>query len=147
MISPQERRRLQEVTREELWAMPPEAFRATVAFLLRALGYRVNPDEETGDPRVDLLAWDVERKPWVVQIRRDLAVLDEPHVRHFVTLLGELEIARGILIVPGTITPAARAWTRRAHVYLWDGDRLTRMVQLAAGKRWKVGATSSAEEQ
>ncbi|MDQ7029042.1 MAG: restriction endonuclease [Ardenticatenia bacterium] len=147
MISPRERQRLQNITREELQAMSPEAFRTTVTFLLRALGYHVNPDETTDDPRVDLLAWDVERKPWVVQIRRELTILDEPHVRQFVALLHELEIERGILVMPGTMTPAARAWTRRAHVYLWDGERLTRMVQLAAGKRWKVETTPSHEEK
>ncbi len=131
-------RRLYDITVEDLRRMSPEAFRQAVAFLLDKLGYRVDPTQETGHPAVDLLAWDAERKPWVVQLRRDLEVLEEHHVSEFYALLRELEIERGILVLLGTLTPAARAWTRRAHVYLWDGERLTRMLQLAAGRRWKV---------
>ena len=131
-------RRLYDITVEDLRRMSPEAFRQAVAFLLDKLGYRVNLTQETGHPAVDLLAWDAERKPWVVQLRRDLEVLEEHHVSEFYALLRELEIERGILVLLGTLTPAARAWTRRAHVYLWDGERLTRMLQLAAGRRWKV---------
>ncbi len=131
-------RRLYDITVEDLRRMSPEAFRQAVAFLLDKLGYRVNLTQETGHPAVDLLAWDAERKPWVVQLRRDLEVLEEHHVSEFYALLQELEIERGILVLLGTLTPAARAWTRRAHVYLWDGERLTRMLQLAAGRRWKV---------
>jgi len=131
-------RRLYDITVEDLRRMSPEAFRQAVAFLLDKLGYRVDLTQETGHPAVDLLAWDAERKPWVVQLRRDLEVLEEHHVSEFYALLRELEIERGILVLLGTLTPAARAWTRRAHVYLWDGERLTRMLQLAAGRRWKV---------
>lgn len=131
-------RRLYNVHLDDLRRMSPDEFRHAVAFLLHKLGYHVNLNEETGHPAVDLLAWDAEKKPWIVRLRRDLDVLEDHHVREFYALLQELEIERGILVLLGTLTPAARAWTQRAHVYLWDGERLVRMLQLAAGRRWKV---------
>ncbi|RME11159.1 MAG: hypothetical protein D6802_07490 [Ardenticatenia bacterium] len=132
---------MRDITLEQMQTLPSATFKQMIALLLRSLGFRADPDADTEVEGVDMLAWDVEGKPWVVLLRREIAVLDEPIVAQFVRDLHETYgIERGIMVTCGTLTPEARAWTTRAHVYLWGADRLQKMLQLAGGKRWKIEA-------
>ena len=129
------RGKLRVVSIAELRAMPAEEFEQTIAFLLQTLGFQVDDSEGNQLEGVDLVAWDSEEHPWIVRFERERDIT-EPMVREFHAFIRRHDVERGVILTTEGLHEEARAWTRRALLYLWSGERLQKMLQLAGGKRW-----------
>lgn len=136
-MSPSSTEYLKGVSITELRSMPLEQFIDAIILLLGSLGFHVDESEDNDLPGVDLVAWDAEDHPWIVRFERGRDIT-EPMVRTFYDFIREHEVERGIMLTTEVLHEDARAWTQRALLYLWSGDRLQKMLQLAGGRRWKV---------
>lgn len=131
------RQRLHDISVADLRAMSDAEFESAVKLLLHTLGFHVDESEENDIPGVDLVAWDSEEHPWIVRFERGNDIT-EPMVRDFYDFVRRHDVERGIMLTTEALREDARAWTQRALLYLWPGDRLQKMLQLTGGKRWSV---------
>jgi HJR/Mrr/RecB family endonuclease len=114
---------------EKLLELTPTEFEQAVGEMFKSSGYKVTHHGKSGDHGVDLVVRSKKAGKWVVQCKQRKGLVGEPILRDVYGAMHHEKAQGAVVVTTGRFSRPAIAWAEDKPIDLYDGDRLTELLQ------------------
>jgi HJR/Mrr/RecB family endonuclease len=114
---------------EKLLELSPAEFEQAVGEMFKSSGYKVTHRGKSGDHGVDLVVRSKKAGKWIVQCKQRKGLVGEPILRDIYGAMHHEKADGAAVVTTGRFSRPAIAWAEDKPIDLYDGDRLTELLQ------------------